>query len=312
MKVPTIGTSVFSPILSPSSDALGTQKTTNFPVDMQLYATTDGGSNYAVDRLRAVSTTASNVGGVYLYTNATDVEGDGGSRFWNSTGFQISNTYQGLRTIYWNFRRAPSFMDVVCYRGSNTSNSQKPHNLKAVPELIIIKSRNFARHWNVYHKDLPPSGGLNAFMEMDSTDAINHDSSRFYSTPTADNFILGNNDEVNGNYNYVAYLFSTCAGVSKVFSYTGNGSSQTINCGFTAGARWIMIKRTNSSGDWYIWDSARGIVSGSDPHLSLNTTAAEVTTDDTIDTDSTGFVVNQVSATNVNVSSSTYIGIAIA
>jgi hypothetical protein len=73
-----------------------------------------------------------------------------------------------------------------------------------------------------------------------------------------------------------------------------------------------MIKRTDSTGDWYVWDSARGIVSGNDPHLSLNSTAAEVTTDDTIDTDSTGFIVNQVSATNSNVNGASYIVLAIA
>jgi hypothetical protein len=119
--------------------------------------------------------------------------------------------------------------------------------------------------------------------------------------------------QVNATSNlYVAYLFATCAGVSKVGSYTGNGSSQTIDCGFSAGARFVLIKRNNDIGDWYVWDTARGIVSGNDPHLSLNTTAAEVTTDDTIDTNSTGFVVNQVAATNVNVSSGTYIFLAIA
>jgi len=73
-----------------------------------------------------------------------------------------------------------------------------------------------------------------------------------------------------------------------------------------------MIKRTDSTGDWYVWDSARGIVAGNDPHFSLNSTAAEVTTDDSVDTDNTGFIVNQLSATNVNVTSATYIGIAIA
>lgn len=73
-----------------------------------------------------------------------------------------------------------------------------------------------------------------------------------------------------------------------------------------------MIKRTDSTGDWYVWDTARGIVAGNDPHLSLNTTAAEVTTDDTIDPDSSGFIVNQLAATNVNVSSATYIFLAIA
>ena len=90
-------------------------------------------------------------------------------------------------------------------------------------------------------------------------------------------------------------------------SYTGNGTNQTIDCGFSAGAKFVLIKRTDSTGDWFLWDSVRGIVAGNDPHFSLNTTAAEVTTDDSIDPDSSGFIVNQVAATNVNVSSATYI-----
>ena len=73
-----------------------------------------------------------------------------------------------------------------------------------------------------------------------------------------------------------------------------------------------MIKRTDSSGGWYIWDTERGIVNGNDPHFSLNTGAAEVTSDDSIDPQSAGFTVNQVSATNINVSSASYIFLAIA
>ena len=130
---------------------------------------------------------------------------------------------------------------------------------------------------------------------------------------TTTTFSIGYANQINITAgNYVAWLFASCPGVSKVGSYTGNGSSQTINCGFAAGARFVLIKRTDSTGDWYVWDTARGIVSGNDPHLSLNTTAAEVTTDDTIDPDSSGFIVNQLSATNVNVSSATYIYLAIA
>jgi hypothetical protein len=100
--------------------------------------------------------------------------------------------------------------------------------------------------------------------------------------------------------------------VSKVGSYTGNGSSQTVNCSFSSGARFVMIKRTDSTGNWYVWDTTRGIVAGNDPHLSFNSMAVEVTTDDTIDPNSSGFVVNQVAATNVNVSAATYIYLAIA
>jgi hypothetical protein len=85
-----------------------------------------------------------------------------------------------------------------------------------------------------------------------------------------------------------------------------------IDCGFSGGARFVLIKRTDSTGDWYIWDTERGIVTGNDPHLSLNTAVVEVTSDDSIDPYSTGFTVNQVAATNINVSSGEYIFLAIA
>jgi hypothetical protein len=131
--------------------------------------------------------------------------------------------------------------------------------------------------------------------------------------PTSSVFSVGNFNNTNGSARtFVAYLFATLANVSKVGSYTGNGSSQTIACGFTAGARFVLIKRTDSTGDWYVWDTARGIVAGNDPHLSLNTTAAEVTTDDSVDADSSGFIVNQLAATNINVNAATYIFLAIA
>jgi hypothetical protein len=53
-------------------------------------------------------------------------------------------------------------------------------------------------------------------------------------------------------------------------------------------------------------------VAGNDPYFALNDTNAEVTTNDSVDTDNTGFVVNQVAASNVNVNGATYIFLAIA
>ena len=174
-----------------------------------------------------------------------------------------------------------------------------------MPELVIYKTRNNTQNWTVY---------LNYDYEMYLNLTFGLQGPGYsgnHGAPTSTTISVDGNSNTNGT-TYVAYLFATCAGVSKVGSYTGNGSTQTINCGFTGGARFVLIKRTDSTGDWYVWDTARGIVTANDPHLSLNTTDAEVTTDDTIDTDSTGFVVNQVTATNVNVSSATYIYLAIA
>ncbi len=111
--------------------------------------------------------------------------------------------------------------------------------------------------------------------------------------------------------NYVSYLFATLEGISKVGSYTGNGATLAVDCGFSAGARMVLIKQTDSAGDWYLWDNTRGITSGNDPHLSLNLTSAEVNTDDSIDPYLLGFAVNQTS-TNINTLNGSYIFLAIA
>jgi hypothetical protein len=111
---------------------------------------------------------------------------------------------------------------------------------------------------------------------------------------------------------YVAYLFATCAGVSKVGSYTGTATTKQIDCGFTGGARFVLIKRTDSTGAWYVWDSARGIVAGNDPYLLLNSTAAEVTNTDYIDTYSAGFEISSTAPAAINASGGTFIFLAIA
>jgi hypothetical protein len=314
MKVPTPGPSVFSPITSAAST--GTTLTTDFPVDLQILKSREAvDATYLVDRLRGVNTTGVTGQSVpYLTGNTTAAEVVSTtlsvSNLWNNTSFKMPSGFGTLSSVFWSFRRAPSFMDVVCYSGTGSATTFS-HNLQAVPELMIVKRRSAAFSWTVYAASLAAT----EIMVLNTTAAIQAGSDAWNSTrPTSSVFSVspGSNSTNASGSTYVAYLFSTAAGVSKVFSYTGNGSSQTINCGFTGGARFILIKRTDSTGDWYVWDSARGIVAGNDPHLSLNTTAAEVTTDDTIDTDSTGFVVNQVAATDVNVSSATYIGLAIA
>ena len=320
MKVPTLGTSVFGLNVATSGTV-----TTNFAVDSQIFYIK--GSNdtivngTVVDRLRGAASTTVQQGN-YLQTSSTNAELNTYpymSKSWSNTGFGIPDNTGGSSTVYWSFRRAPGFFDEVCYTGTGASITLN-HNLGVIPEIIITKKRidntgSGSAGWIVMSSAYSGgfiSGGSTSFGQLQSSAAVNIGAGSFLqSTPTSTTIpLLGTNYAATDAF--VAYLFATCAGVSKVFSYTGNGSSQTINCGFTGGARFVLIKRTDSTGDWYVWDSARGIVAGNDPHLSLNTTAAEVTTDDSVDTDTTGFIVNQVAATNVNVSSATYIGLAIA
>jgi hypothetical protein len=199
--------------------------------------------------------------------------------------------------------------DVVCYTGTGVARTVN-HNLGVVPELMIVKRRiGGTSGWYVYHSFLGNAQdiGLNLNNGAGLSGLWNSTS------PTASVFSIGTTFHVNeSSSTYVAYLFATLPGISKVGSYTGNGSTQTINCGFSTGSRFVLVKRTDSTGDWYVWDTTRGIVAANDPHLSLNTNSVEVTTDDSIDPDNSGFIVNQNTATNINVSTATYIFLAIA
>ena len=52
-----------------------------------------------------------------------------------------------------------------------------------------------------------------------------------------------------------------------------------VDCGFTSGARFVLLKRTNTTGDWWVFDTTRGIAAGDDKILFLNSTAAEFPND---------------------------------
>ena len=214
------------------------------------------------------------------------------------------------------FSRAKGFFDVVSYAG-NSSATNQPHSLGVAPEMMIIKARDLAMNWVVWHKDIASSSPYyEIVLNLDEAQTdVNNTNAVFSGVPTDTTFPLPSGTASSTNrtgYNYFAYLFATLAGISKVGSYTGNGSSQTINCGFSSGAKFVLIKRANASGDWYMWNTTRGIVAGNDTHYSLNNTDTAITTDDSVDPANSGFIVNQVSATNINVSSSTYIFYAIA
>jgi len=173
---------------------------------------------------------------------------------------------------------------------------------------MIVKSRSGATAWQVYSSALANT----EYLVLNTTAAKATGATRWNSTtPTSSVFSLGAATEVNNSgATYVAYLFATAAGVSKVGSYTGTGATQTISCGFTGGARFVLIKRTDSTGDWYVWDTARGMVSGTDPSLLLNSTAAEVNAN-SIYTTGVGFQIVSTAA-GINASGGSYIFLAIA
>ena len=297
MKTPTSGTSVFNP-----NTATGVQ-TSGFPIDLALGFKRDTGGPsfpYSYDRLRG--------GTQYLITSSTAAEAASTTLgFDSNTGLTYSFP---ANYISWFFRRAPGYFDEVCYTGTGSQRTVT-HNLGVAPELVIYKARDFSASWNVYAQPITASNRL----VLNSTDAQTAEGGSFWNgvAPTATNLTVVSNNGINGSgLKYVAYLFATVAGVSKVGSYTGTGTTQTIDCGFTAGSRFVMIKRTDSTGDWYVWDSARGIVAGNDPYLLLNSTAAEVTNTDYVDTANSGFEISSTAPAAINANGGSFIFFAVA
>jgi hypothetical protein len=273
MAVPESATDVFE--MSHAEDSInGT-----FPVDAIITKVTPSASDHFVrDRLRDTG---------YLRTNRNSAEVSGGSiGFDHMTGLDSSGW--GTDYIHWLWKRAPNFFDVVAYTGNGTAGRTVSHNLGVAPEMMWIKKRSSAFEWIVYS----PAG--DGYLRLNTTEVYAANNVLWNATsPTSTEFTLGGYTHVNGSgETYIAYLFASLDGVSKVFSVTkSSGSDASVNCGFSAGPRFVLLKRTDSTGDWYVWDSERGIVSGNDPYLLLNSTAAEVTSTDYIDPTSNGFTI---------------------
>ena len=310
-KPPKSGTEVYNAIARTGTGATATVTGVGFAPDLVIPTAliSSGGSGSTFhDRLRGKQNILFPTG-----VNAELERTDASMYFrFGSDGIEVGAdttsyiNYTGYPYINHFFRRAPGFFDVVTYTGNGIAGRQIPHSLGVVPGMVIVKSTSTSVNWVVRHRS---ASGL---LLLNTTDS---QAAHFQPIPAMDasTFTVGAVSTANDvGVTYVAYLFATFPGISKVGSYTGNGTSQTINCGFSTGARFILIKRTDATGDWYVWDSVRGIVAANDPHLSLNTTAAEVTTDDSVDPNASGFIVNQNTATNINVNGGQYIFLAIA
>jgi hypothetical protein len=313
MKTPEAGTEVFKPVAY-TGDGSTRAYSVGFPVDLSINMNRDESGDVPAwnDRLR---------GSRDLYSSSTSAETTSSEaarvQFDNQTNiivpsFRITNA---IKYIDWVFRRAPGFFDVVCWTGDDVAGRNVNHNLGVTPELIWVKRRNSpANHWYTYHTGM--TGGVDA---LHSTARLNLTEAGFdtqtwknYSF-TSTTFSIDNGAATNASGGtYIAYLFATLAGISKVGSYTGTGTTLQINCGFSAGARFVMIRRTDSTGDWYVWDSARGIIAGNDPYLLLNSTAVENTSTDYIDPLASGFEISSSAPAAINASGGSFIFLAIA
>ena len=305
MKTPTSGTSVFQPTVATVNTAgAGTIVSSGSVVAADM-TWTKGKNNVDAPFLPQIRLT----GGNFLQMSNTSAEASDTYTTWDRMfGTKPIPWSNGDSCIDYAFKRAPGFFDVVCYTGNGGSNTLS-HNLGTTPQMAIVKSRSAASAagWFVN----VPLAGTNNVGYLNLTNSFAN-SGAMSMTSTTFRYVAGFADLNASGTTYVAYLFASCPGVSKVGSYTGNGSTQTINCGFTGGARFVLIKRTDSTGDWYVYDTARGMTTLTDPYLLLNSTAAESATLGSVTTVSTGFAVNASILAAINTNGASYIYLAIA
>ena len=307
-KPPTAGTDVFALDATSASGSTGNAFDAPFPVDMEWHQ--DWGSSidkYVGARL---------ISGKYLRSNSTSGELSGTAMTFDSSDGVITafNTTDYSAQM---FKRAPGFMDVVTYEGTGSVTTVN-HNLAAVPELIILKGRDDSYNWSVYTQTL----GRNKVLYLNEDEAAStFNAPAFWGSTdfTSTQFSLGTYWNTNrSGYGYVAYLFASLDGISKVGEYTGTGSNVNVDCGFSAGARFVLIKRTDGSngasvGDWYMWDTAHGITTNAnDPYILLNEPNSQVTNTDYIDPLNAGFTVKSSAPAALNASGGTYLFLAIA
>ena len=300
MQTPTAASDVFAVNIRSSSDGEG-KYTSGFPVDFSLANNYDAeGNTFAGTRLT----------NTHLQTNATVVEASSATDYeWDhndGVSIGVDGFFGGsTNNINWMWKRARGYFDVVAYTGNGQNGQQIKHNLGVAPELTFIKNRGTTANWLTlfYAGELANNEGWQSTQAFE--DASSYMSSSFPNQATYFGASANSNAGASSN-NYIAYLFATAAGVSKVGSFTQSGATN-VACGFTGDTpALIILKRTDSTGNWYLFDSARGIVAGNDKSLYLNTTAAEVTNADIVDPYSGGF------ATTSSLTNGSYIFYAIA
>jgi hypothetical protein len=280
--------SVYPSFLTGYATAGGQLNQAEFPVDWAWYKSLGGAESHWTHQRNTM-------GNALQFNANNDEDNSNTNRFEYQNGWVVGSA-GNVSTDYrsWMFRRAKSFLDIVQYNGTS-ANRTVAHGLGAVPEMMWIKNRSSNEDWTIYHANMSGTP-QNTYQYLNLNSAAGTSNTIKYwnhTAPTSSVFTVGIEDRVNDTGKmYTAYLFATLAGVSKCFGVAHSGSSTDVDCGFTSGARFVMLKRTDATDPWYYWDSARGIIAGNDPYLIFNTNAAQEAGTDFIDPLASGFQIS--------------------
>ena len=215
-------------------------------------------------------------------------------------------------------------LSIVLYTGNGSQGQTIGHGLTKAPEMVWFKNRSnasvggLAMDWTVALSTATGSpfasrSGSAQCLALNTTAAIQ----AFYRaegnfTPTTSTFSVPNNGNApywfnaNGD-NYYALCWHSVEGFSKFGFYEGNGNANGpfVYTGFRP--RMLFLKRTDSTGAWHIYDTARNTYNPVDNYQLWNAGQADDIADSNdIDFLSNGFKIRN-SAAGLNASGGDYI-----
>jgi len=225
---------------------------------------------------------------------------------WLASNTTASNTAGSITSTV--SANTTSGFSIGTYTGNGSAGATVGHGLGATPKCFIVKRRNTAAQWNVYHESLGNTGAiyLNDFGTFNTVTGFWNNTS-----PNSNTFTLGTDAAGNGSSDtYVFYAFAEKKGFSKFGSYTGNGSTDGtfVYTGFKPA--FVIIKRTNTTANWIMLDNKRNPFNVVNKVITPNRSNAEFDTT-TFDALSNGFKAREADVGN-NASGSTYIYMAFA
>ena len=172
---------------------------------------------------------------------------------WKANIIPSINTDGDTQTIV-SANSAAGF-SIASYTGTGSVQTVG-HGLSAAPELIILKKISNTQNWNTGSDEI---GWTKYFDGPNTNGAAGTETTVWNDTaPTSTVVTLGGSNNTNANgENYIMYAWQSIAGFSKMGSYTGNGSTQSIT-GLGFQPSWLLIKNMDSARGWQMFDSSRG------------------------------------------------------
>jgi len=187
--------------------------------------------------------------------NQRNMNGNGDSFVawqWKANGGTTTTNTDGDTNVTLQANATAGF-SIGTWNASGSNPDAVGHGLGAAPEMIIVKRRDSTSNWHIWHQGL---GDGNNYILLNSTGAKSNDSFEYVSSIGSSTVSLAGGP---GSNTDVAYFFRSIKGYSKFGFYTGNGNSDGtfIYTGFKPA--WVMIKRTDSTNNWNIFDSKRDV-----------------------------------------------------